>query len=252
MVLHHRSFGTGPTVLLVHGAAEDAGLLTPQAEAIAATGRSVVVYDRRGTGASTRDAWPGDGADQHADDAAELLARLGCGPATVVGFSSGGVIAMVLAVRHPGAVAEAIAWEPAAVSVLEEGRALHEQFTAPLRRHLAARPGDWPGAWAVMLDTLSGGNADHGDPMVVRMRRNAEPAVRDDAERITLRPFGPELGAAPVTIAVGAGPDPLHLAIAERLAALSGRPVERVASADDHEVYLSRPEVLAQWLADRR
>jgi pimeloyl-ACP methyl ester carboxylesterase len=252
MLLAHRSLGAGPPVLLIHGAAEDASLLLPQAEAIAATGRQVIVYDRRGTGASTRADWPGDGADQHADDAAALLGQLGAGPATVIGFSSGGVIALALAVRHPQVAVEAIAWEPAAVDVLDGGAALHAELNAPMRAHLERRPGDWEGAYTAMLDTISAGTADHADPMVVRMRRNAEAAVRDDAALITARRFGSELAAAPVTVAVGAEPDPLHLAIAERLAALSGRPAVTVADADDHEVYLSRPAVLAQWLEGRR
>ncbi|MGW4944669.1 alpha/beta fold hydrolase [Actinoplanes sp. NPDC004185] len=60
-------------MLLIHGGGEDAALLDAQAEAIAVRGFRVVWYDRRGTGGSTRDCWPGGGADQHADDAARLL-----------------------------------------------------------------------------------------------------------------------------------------------------------------------------------
>lgn len=33
MPLHHLSAGDGPPILLSHGAAEDAGMLTPQAQA---------------------------------------------------------------------------------------------------------------------------------------------------------------------------------------------------------------------------
>ena len=58
------------------------------------------------------------GGDQHADDAAALLRELDAAPATVLGFSSGGVIALALAARHPDVVTEAIAWEPAALGML--------------------------------------------------------------------------------------------------------------------------------------
>ena len=43
----------------------------------------------------------------------------------------------------------------------------------------------------------------------------------------------------------------MHLAIAERLAVLTGRPFEHVAGADEHEIYLTRPEVLAKWVSSR-
>ena len=239
-------------VLLVHGGAEDADLLTAQATAIAATGRRVIWYDRRGTGASTRADWPGDGAGQHADDAAALLRELGAPPATVLGFSSGGIVALALAVRHPAVVAEAIAWEAPVVTALPGGTALHESIMAPVREHLAGRPGDWTGAFRVMLGVLSDGRADPDTPEALRMARNAEAIVRDDGPLIT-RWAGPgrELAAAPVTIAVGEHPDDLHAAIAARLAEFTGRPVERVAGATDHEVYLARPEVFAAWLERR-
>lgn len=252
MSLHHRTAGEGPPILLLHGAGEDVELLAPQAEAFAARGRRAIWADRRGTGASPRDGWPGGGVAAHADDAAELLRALDAGPATVLGFSSGGVLALALAARHPELVREAIAWEPAALGVLPDADTLHAGIMAPIEAHLAGHPGDWTGAYRVMLDVLSGGTADHDAPVVRAMRRNAEAALRDDAAVITRHRFAAgELPAGRVRIAVGASPGPLHAAIAERLAALAGRPPLVVAAADDHEVYLHRPEILADALADR-
>ena len=77
--------------------------------------------------------WPQGGADQHADDAVALLRELDAAPATVLGFSSGGVIVLVLAARHPDVVTEAIAWEPPALSVLPDGLDPHAQLLAPSR-----------------------------------------------------------------------------------------------------------------------
>ena len=57
----HRVDGHGPTLLLVHGAGEDADLLGPQADAFVARGFRVIRYDRRGTGGSTRADWPDGG-----------------------------------------------------------------------------------------------------------------------------------------------------------------------------------------------
>jgi pimeloyl-ACP methyl ester carboxylesterase len=252
MLLAHHTTGAGTPVLLVHGGAEDATMLTAQAEAIAARGHRVIWYDRRGTGASTRDGWPGGGADQHADDAAALLRALDAVPATVLGFSSGAVVALALGARHPEVVAAVIAWEPAAVGVLPNGEELRRTLQQPAERHLAEHPGDWTGAFHVLVDTLSEGRADHSAPQLQAAERNAEPILRDDGPFITGRCFtADELPAGKVTIAVSQAPDPLHDAIAHRLAELSGRQPVRVENADSHEVYLSRPDVLADFLASR-
>jgi hypothetical protein len=126
-------------------------------------------------------------------------------------------------------VAEAIAWEPPALSVLPDGLATHAAMMAPVEAHLRAHPDDWPGAYLVMLEVISNGQADPTSPAVSQALRNAEAIVRDDGRLITRRGFvAGELPADRVTIAVSEQPDPLHLAIAEQLAALTGRPVEHV------------------------
>lgn len=251
-MLHHRTAGEGPPLLLIHGAAEDVGLLAPQAEAFAARGRRVVWANRRGTGESPREGWPGRGVEGHADDAAGLLRALGATPATVLGFSSGGIVALALAARHPELVREAIAWEPPLISLVPGGTGIHAGLLAPIEAHLARHPGDWAGGYRVMLDTLSEGRADHDAPVVRAMRRNAEAALRDDARVITRHGFAPgELPAGRVLVATGAAPDPLHAAVAAAFAELTGRAPLVVEAADDHEVYLHRPEVLADALASR-
>jgi pimeloyl-ACP methyl ester carboxylesterase len=250
-MLHHRTAGEGPPLLLIHGAAEDVDLLAPQAEAFAARGRRVIWADRRGTGPSPRDGWP-SGVDAHADDAAALLRALGATPATVLGFSSGGIVALALAARHPALVREAIAWEPPLISLVAGGMDIHAGLLKPIEAYLAGHPGDWAGGYRVMLDTLSGGRADHDAPVVRAMRRNAEAALRDDARVITRHAFAPgELPSERVVVATGAAPDPLHAAVAAAFTGFTGRAPLVVAGADDHEVYLHRPEVLAEALALR-
>lgn len=253
MEIAYKTKGEGPAVLLIHGGAEDAAMLDAQAEAIAARGFRVIWYDRRGTGASTRDRWPGGGADQHADDAAELLRGLDAVGATVLGFSSGGVVALALAARSPELASSVIAWEPAAIGVLPGAAELHAGLVAPIDAHLAARPGDWVGAFHVMLGVLSQGRADLGSAEVRRAEVNAEAALRDDSPLLTTRSFAP--GELPttglITIATSAAPHELHAAIAARLGELIGSAPVPVPAADDHEVYLSRPEVLADFLASR-
>lgn len=249
MTLSYRVAGTGAPLLLIHGAAEDSSMLAPQAEAFAARGRRVIWYDRRGTGASTRDGWPDGGVAQHVDDAAALLRSLDAVPATVIGFSSGGVIALELAARHPEVVDRAIAWEPAAITALPDGVDLHASMLVPLDAQLAAQPGDWRAAFAVLLGLMSGGEADLSSPEAQAQLANAEAAVRDDARIITSHQFAPgSLPAGKVAIAIGKNAAPLHIAIAERLTAEVGSDPIVVEAADDHEVYLSLPDVLADAL----
>ena len=245
MEVDYRVIGDGPPLLLLHGAAEDAELLAPQANAFVAQGYRVITYDRRGTGRSTRAGWPDGGVALHVADAAALIAEVAGAPATVLGFSSGGVLALAVAEEHPELVSEAIAWEPPALAVLPDGHALHAQLVAPMKEYLSAHPTDWDGAFDVLTMTMSGGTADLRAPAVQRMRRNAEPALRDDGPIITAHPLHPRPGAAAVVIATGAGHDPLLRQIAAALAAAFGTDVWSVPGADNHEVYLSAPDVLA-------
>ncbi|MBG0567083.1 alpha/beta fold hydrolase [Actinoplanes aureus] len=252
MHLDYRTAGAGPPVLLIHGGAEDAGMLTGQADALAAT-RRVIWYDRRGTGASTRDDWPGSGADQHADDAAMLLRELGAVPATVLGFSSGGIVALALAARHPELVTEAIAWEPPAVAMLPDGEQMRTALHEPYEEHLRRRPGDWRGAYHVLLRTLSQGRADLDSPIVKLAEANAEAVLRDDGPLITARTFRPgELPPGKVIIALSETPNPLHEAIGIRLGELTGQAPLTVKGADSHEVYLEKPQVIADFLESRK
>lgn len=245
-----RDAGEGRPLLLIHGGGEDADLLDGQAAAFTAHGFRVGWYDRRGTGASTRDGWPDGGVDQHVADAAALLTEYALTPATVLGFSSGGVIALALAVRHPELVTRAIAWEPPVLMALPDGAAMHAAIMEPVEAHLAAQPGDWRGAQVVALSVLAGGEVDPQDPAVARQLRNAEASVRDDARVITRHAFTPgALRGAAATIAVGGGVDPLLEQVAERLADEIGTAPVVVPEAADHEVYLTDPEVLAQALA---
>ena len=250
MELAYKVKGAGPAVLLIHGGAEDAGMLDAQAEALVARGFRVIWYDRRGTGGSTRAHWPGGGADQHADDAAELLRALGAEGATVLGFSSGGVVALALAARHPEVASAVIAWEPAALGVLPGAAGLHAGLVAPIDAHLAAHPADWVGAFHVMLGVLSEGRADLAAPEVRRMEANAEAVLRDDSPLLTTRSFAPgELPATGlITVATSEAPNELHAAVAATVAGLVGQEPVVVRGADDHEIYLSRPEILADWL----
>lgn len=102
--LHVADAGAGPVVLLLHGNGEDAASLAPVAADLAVDHR-VLSPDARAHGRSSRGTGPLTIA-RLADDAAAVLAGAGPGaaPADVVGFSDGGNVGLMLALRHPGAV----------------------------------------------------------------------------------------------------------------------------------------------------
>jgi pimeloyl-ACP methyl ester carboxylesterase len=246
--VERRGKGRGRPLLLIHGGGEDARMLAPLAESLAAAGFEVVSYDRRGTGCSGREQWPGSGADQHADDAAELIHALALRPATVVGVSSGGVIALDLAVRHADAVARVVAWEPPAAGVAPGGAEITAEIMAPIHAYLAHHPGDFVGAQAMLLSTILGFPVAVDDPAFAATRANAEPMILDEPT-ITLARFEPQsLTGIDVTIALGNAPFELISGAARQFERWTGRPPVVVDAP--HEVYLAEPSVLARVVKD--
>jgi pimeloyl-ACP methyl ester carboxylesterase len=121
--LCHESFGdpSDPTVLLVMGlGTQMLGWWPEFCEQVAAQGYRVIRYDNRDVGRSThfsghappslgelllrRVKHPAYTLEDMADDAAGLLEALGIDSAHVVGVSMGGMIAQMLAARHPAKV----------------------------------------------------------------------------------------------------------------------------------------------------
>ena len=108
--IHYRESGQGTPILLIHGTGGDSGAWFGSFARLAETHR-VIAYDRRGFGSSTP--LMGDGyLDVQADDAAALITERGLAPATVVGHSWGGLVALALAIKHPEMVATLVLMEP--------------------------------------------------------------------------------------------------------------------------------------------
>jgi len=86
--------------------------------------RTVVTYDPRGLGRSTR----GDGRDDHtpgsqAADLHALVHELGAGPVEVFGSSGGAVAGLALVAAHPEDVLTLVAHEPPVIPVLPDAAA---------------------------------------------------------------------------------------------------------------------------------
>jgi pimeloyl-ACP methyl ester carboxylesterase len=92
--------GTGPPVLMIMGVGADHLSWGLQVPALAAAGRTVVTFDNRDAGRSTRATGEYAPADLAAD-AAALMAELGHDRYDVVGASLGGAVAQELTLAHP-------------------------------------------------------------------------------------------------------------------------------------------------------
>jgi pimeloyl-ACP methyl ester carboxylesterase len=106
---------SGGPVLLIHGAFLATAYAPLCAESVLAT-RELIRYHRRGYAGSSHPSGPASIARQAADCRA-LLAHLGVERAHVVGHSSGGAIALQLALDAPEVVHSLVLLEPALVDV---------------------------------------------------------------------------------------------------------------------------------------
>ncbi|HEU5421155.1 MAG TPA: alpha/beta fold hydrolase [Streptosporangiaceae bacterium] len=254
--LYYETTGDGPAVLLIHGASVDLRMWGELVPALAGTYR-VIRYDLRGLGRSARPA----AAYRMADDAAAVLDHLGVAAAAVVGFSTGGAIAVELAARYPdrvralvliGAIAAPPPQElPAGwAAASDEARALLE----PRERARAA--GDLAAAVAADLDVWA--TAHHGQGRAVLEAWGTDnPYFHEMGD---LEELGPVSAAdlagitAPALVIVGDQDIALSRVSAGHLAASIPGAQRRVFAGADHFVSSAQPAefsaALSTFLAD--
>jgi pimeloyl-ACP methyl ester carboxylesterase len=131
--LFYRESGAGSPILFVHGTGGDADVWGEAFEMLSRDHR-VIAYDRRGFTRSKQAAVAD--VSRHREDAAELLRALDAAPATVVGWSSGGIVALDLAIHHPRLVSGLVLEEPPLHRKRRPG--LH-QLRAVIKTRLLAR-----------------------------------------------------------------------------------------------------------------
>lgn len=254
--------GEGAAVLIIPGGAEDAEGWRPVAERL--TDHLVVTYDRRGTLRSGREDWPGQGSAQHADDAAALLDALGVDDALVFGGSSGGIIALELALRYPSRVRRALVFEPGYFGNVPGGKDIQRPANDAVARHLTEHPGDWPGAYDAFLRVVSGPAATDDAGFLTpppgkewyaeRERLNAAAFVRDDLSILSREVLDVErLASASVDIrfSYGAESPSLFGDISAHLATVRGVATDRIEGVG-HAIYFHPAAVTAyiQGLSD--
>ncbi|MEJ5187297.1 MAG: alpha/beta fold hydrolase [Candidatus Geothermincolales bacterium] len=98
--IYYRRYGSGDPVLLIQGLGANSDWWDERFLGPLASRFSLVAFDNRGAGRTTRAPGPYTIA-QMADDAAALMDHLQVRSAHVLGVSMGGMIAQELALRHP-------------------------------------------------------------------------------------------------------------------------------------------------------
>jgi pimeloyl-ACP methyl ester carboxylesterase len=107
--LFYEERGSGAAIVLIHGAGGNGDVWAPLIAGLTASHR-VIVYDRRGHSRSAQP--PVKDYAVHVRDAAGLVRALDAAPATVVGWSSGGLVALGLAIDAPELVSGLVLEEP--------------------------------------------------------------------------------------------------------------------------------------------
>jgi proline iminopeptidase len=133
--IFERRNGSGPVVVGLHGgpgASHD--YLLPGFDALA-EGRTLVLYDQRGGGRSPLPRDAKAGWEEHVADLHALKEAWGDAPLNLVGYSWGGLLAMLYAVRHPCSVGRLALVSPA--PAWREARAEYE------RRYAEITNGPW-------------------------------------------------------------------------------------------------------------
>jgi pimeloyl-ACP methyl ester carboxylesterase len=110
VTLYYEVYGSGEPLLLVHGNGGSIGSLAAQIEYFRER-RQVIAMDSRDQGRS------GDSAERltyekMTDDLAALLDHLEVGPVDVLGWSDGGIEALLLGMRYPDKVKRLVAMAP--------------------------------------------------------------------------------------------------------------------------------------------
>jgi pimeloyl-ACP methyl ester carboxylesterase len=112
----------GRPPLLMIGQPMDASGFRALAERF--TDRTVVTYDPRGLGRSTRsDGRVDNTPEDQAEDLHALVAELGAGPVEVFGSSGGAITGLQLVTAHPEDVVTLVAHEPPIIGVLPDAEA---------------------------------------------------------------------------------------------------------------------------------
>lgn len=128
--LYYETYGSGPLLVFISGANGDADLWRPIAQTISSTSNyTVAIYDRRGFSRSYLSSTAAQNYTHrlHVDvnDTRLIIDHLSPNtPASVLGTSSGAIVALQLLLTYPASLKTLIAHEPPALTLLPDSAAL--------------------------------------------------------------------------------------------------------------------------------
>lgn len=126
--LYYERRGTGPLLLMIGSPMDSTGFAG--LASVLADRYTVVTYDPRGIGDSSREDTTADVTpEQQADDVDRLLSALDGGQAHVFGSSGGAVVGLALVTAHPGRVQTLVAHEPPVIELLPDHAQVRAQIS---------------------------------------------------------------------------------------------------------------------------
>jgi len=245
----------GPPVLLISPVLAD-GFLPFMSEPVLTERYRLIRYHKRGWVGSTRT----EGAvsvREHAADAAALLDHLGIRTAHIVGHSSGGAVALQLAVDSPARAASLGLLEPSLLSV----PAADAFFKSAQPAFDAYAEGRREDALAAFMSLVSG--LDWRSCSELLEKRMPDSLAQAIADADTC--FGVELPgligwtfnadvakkiASPALSMIGSDTQPLWLEVDERLRAWLSNVEACTIPGVGHLLHIQQPEPVARVLAD--
>ncbi|MGR3205431.1 alpha/beta fold hydrolase [Bacillus glycinifermentans] len=189
--LYYEMRGSGPILLMIHGGNGDADSY-PMKDLLSDR-YTVVTYDRRGHSRSILD-------DQHehyqiethSDDAYRLLASLSDEPAFVFGCSSGAVIGLDLAIRHPQQIRILAAHEPPIPELLSGGdRTLGIKSLEKLERHYRTNGLSALAEFAEAMGIASSAQPQQNEARMERLMANIDYFILSEVP--ALREYRPDI-----------------------------------------------------------
>ncbi|WP_040801682.1 alpha/beta fold hydrolase [Nocardia higoensis] len=232
--------------------------------------RTVITYDPRGLGRSTRE----DGRTDHtpstqAEDVHRVIAALGAGPVELFASSGGAVTALALVAAHPGDVATLVAHEPPLIAILPDAAAA-ERARAEVRDAYEAKGFGAGMAAFIMMTSWQGEFTEEyfaqpaADPAMFGMPTEddgsrEDPLLSDRSWAVSsYRPDLAALAAAPTRVVIAVGEetgDTMTARTAHAAAALLGQratvfPSHHSGFMDGEFGYPGQPEAFARTLRE--
>jgi len=260
--IHYSLTGAGEPLLLIPGLGLDRNYYRL---GIPALSQHVAVHavDPRGIGESTKSAPPYT-VESWADDFAELIPQLGCGPMHVLGSSLGGSMALALAVRAPSLVKSLVV--VGGFSELDRAAVLNFGLRMRLieRLGMSQEVADYMGLWTMTREFV---NSDAGHAQMLAnqaiIKRNSPEmylafvtSVLAWGRALPGQEHEPKFttqlaGVRAPTLVIGSGNDQLiPLALSEKIAAAIPGAALHVMPDGGHIPFIEKPDEVVRIVLD--